>query len=206
MTGMFLYNRLGNSFLKVFVWLLGIIALNETLILYYSSVYFYRNLLYNLFSLLDMSFFFFLFYSINEKKGIRSVIVAVFILLYVATFFELFVDGWMTFHVNSLRLYNVCMILLCCYYFFMLFRKDYYEISTDPLFYLCFGVFVYQSILFVNFTTISYSRYWKLADARKYFKLIQNTANICYYTLICVSLIISFYNQRRVAAQDSYQK
>ena len=204
--GVVLYARLEVHFLKLFTWLLGIDALNETLIWLSSDVYHFRNLLYNVFSFLDMSFFFYLFYSINDKGNARKIIVGVFACLYVFSLVELFMKGWMVFHVNSLRCYNVSMILLCCYFFYLLFGKDYFEISTDPIFYLLFGVFIYQSLLFVNFTTISFSKYWKLANARKYFKMMQNINNVCYYSLICVSFIISYYNRRRALARTSYPK
>lgn len=187
----------------VFKWISGILfftVLNE---LWLVPVFQQRHsaLYYNLFSVLDMIMWSVIFYLIHTQRTYRIIIIAAGLFYMAYSMAELFfIRGWHDLHTDSLRVYSICVITFSLLYYYSKYRKVYYNFIADPYFWLCSAVFLFHSIMFVNFTTQSRPDYWKQENAELYFYILLNTANSFYYGLIIFSILICYFKRSKVQA------
>ena len=182
------------TLLRLVIVILGITVLTETLSLKIPNNE--VNNLYNIFSFFDMGIWFLVYYRIHKKeKAISWILLAeVFVLIF--SLVESYYD-WGHFHTWSLRLYNIVIIFFSVLYLYRLLFKEYYEISKDPVFFICVACILYHSLSFIKFTTISEFVFFKDRNAANVFFTLDAIANILYYLFLCVAFIVSFYCQRK---------
>jgi hypothetical protein len=183
-------------YFKLVIALLFITILNELIIAPYITKKFTlydRNIAYNIFSLIDMTVFFYIFFKIHIGS-IRKYILGAIVLVYIYSFVELFfLKGWRYFHTDSFSVYEIVIILLSLLYLYKLLKKEYYIAVIDPIFWLCSACLIYHSILIINFTTKADENYWRLKNALSVYILLQYIANISYYLILCCMFISGIY-------------
>ena len=182
--------------------LLVLTAVNEVWIVPYvkANHLFNRNILYNLFSLVDMGCWFVILYVLT---GHRSLVAGLILLGALSafgwSFVELYATGMKHLHLNSLRYYEVLIILFSLYYLYQLLGKEYHPILSDHDFWISSACIVYHSLLFLGFTTLSETNFWKLSNADEVFRILRNITNVFYYLLLCFACLAAYYkyNQRK---------
>ena len=156
-----------------------------------------RNVVYNIFSLIDMSIWFLFFIRIFLAKRSKFFIAFIWIACLGFSLIELFyLKSWASFHTDSLRFFNLVAILLSIIYLFQLLKKEYHLIFSDPVFWLCAAGICFNSIFFVNLSTFAEAKYWKGLEPGRVFYILQCTAMGIYYLFICFAFITSYYNYK----------
>jgi hypothetical protein len=200
MIGLAAWNAVRPAF-RMLIILLAVTVLNEALVVPYLETKHqgYINLAYNLFSLLDMVTWFFLFYHIMSAGLMRKLTIVVAIFLLSASVTEIFlIKGWTVFHTESMRFYNLSIVLLSLAYFYNIISRRYYIMHTDPFFWICAACLIYHTLLFLNFTTLSEYNYWKMKYSDDVYYLLQNIANTCYYMLLICAFGYGIYHRHRI--------
>lgn len=152
------------------------------------------NKVYNVFSLVEMAVWFFIFFKILPRKNFRVGIAIAAILCFTYAFVEvMYMRSWLVFRTDSLRIYNLSIILFSTLYFFEINKKEYHNIFTDPLFWICTACFLFHLLFFFNNTIWGQFFYWKLTNAKAVYITLQSTANIIYYSLLCKGLLVCYY-------------
>lgn len=172
---------------RILVALLGLTVINEAVVIPYLSheKRGYVNLAYNIFSIIDMTVWFLLLYRIFQSAQTRKIITVTAVLIAIITVLEItWLKGWKDFHTDSMRLYNISVVLICLHYFYLLLIQRYHRFFVNPLFWISTAAFIYHTILFLNFTTLSDHNYWKMKYAAEVYYLLQNIGNTCYYLLL----------------------
>jgi len=198
-TGVLTWKVIGPRRLRWVTVILGVTALNESLLVPLAEKYHLgnQNVLYNAFSLVDMCVWLYLFYLAPGSRLYRWLVLAASDILVVYSLYELCVQtGWKRMHVNSFRVYELAVILCAVYYIRGLLQKDYHNLTTDFFFWCCAACIVYHGLLFLNFTTMAEHNYWKLKNAVDIFFILQDVAGICYYLLLCTGFLMFFLKSR----------
>ena len=206
--GLIAYKKIRPAFLKAIVFLLAITVLNESLIIPYliSFKKGSNNFCYNVFSFIDMATWFYVFYKINTKASIRYFIIAGAIVSLSYSFIELiFLKDWQHLHTDSFRIYELIIIFLAIYYFYQVMLKQYHNIFSDSIFWICAGCFLFHLIFFINLTTLNNGQYWNLKSSAFILKLLQNIANLCYYCCITIAFILCYYSKYLETKRKSRQ-
>ena len=206
--GLIAYKTIRPAFLKPIVFLLAITVLNECMIIpYFISLKKHAtNICYNVFALIDMAIWFYVFYKINTKPSIRYFIIAGAIISFLYSFIELlFLKDWQHLHTDSMRLYGLIIIFLSACYFYQVMLKPYHNIFNDSIFWICAGCFLFHLILFINLTTLANAKYWNLKSAGFVQHLLQNIAIFCYYCCITIGFILCYYSNYLETKQKSRQ-
>ena len=175
-------------------------VVNEVVVVPYvkANKLFNRNIAYNVFSIIDMTGWFYVFFKIHalDKKR-RSWISWGAFLCFVYSGIELSMSGgWKNLHPNSFRIYNVVIILSCMSYFNLMMKREYHNFLNDQVFWVCSACFLFHLIFFINITTLAENSYWKVKDADQIFNILNNVANSCYYLLLCTAFLICSYKRR----------
>lgn len=156
-----------------------------------------RNIPYNIFSLLDMTIWFLIFYSINKNRKGKLFTVILAVLSFIFSGIELFgYKSWLLLHTDSFRFYSLAIICLSVNYLYKVIKDNkYYNTFADHAFFLCAASLIYQSMLFIIFSTLSENSFWQFREAEYVYNLLQVITNILYYTLICASFITASINR-----------
>ncbi|MDR0792630.1 MAG: hypothetical protein LBE82_04940 [Chitinophagaceae bacterium] len=159
-----------------------------------KAILYGNNIALNIFSLIDMAVFFYIFFRVFTGSAIRKYIAGAAVLVYIYTFTELFfLRSWRELHTDSMRVYEMVIIIFSILYLYKLLKKEYYIVVIDPVFWLCSACLIYHSILIINFTTIADKNYWNFKDAVFVSHLLLNIANTVYYLLLCSMFISGIY-------------
>lgn len=161
---------------------------------------FNRNIVYSLFSLVDMGcWFFILYFLVRSESWVTGLLLLGALSAFGWSFIELYSEGLEYLHINSFRYYQVIVILFCLYYLYLLLQKEYHPIIRDPDFWICSACIMYQSLLFLGFTTLKEINFWKLKNADEVFRILRNITNVFYYLLLCFACLAAYYkyNQRK---------
>lgn len=186
-------------YFKLILALLLLTFLNEVFIAPFLNSKFsiHWNVAYNVFSLIDMSVWLFIFYTINTAYKIRKFIVPVAAAIFIYTFVELFfLKGWDVLHSDSFRLYEIFIIILAIIYLYKILKQEYYVIAFDPFFWMCAACLLYHSILILTFTIRKNAAYWHFKNAADVFFFLQILADTSYYLLLCCMFISGIYYSR----------
>ena len=188
---------------KVFRWICFIFlitSINEGIIipLLKRKEVLYNIQFYNAFSLVDMTVWFGIFYILHHKRRYKIFAIAAFGFCMAHSLLELFyLKGWSSFHTDSFRVYDICIIALALFYFYETLRVPYHDINRDPYFWIAAACFLYHALLFVTFTTQAQPDYWSLPNASKFFYILQFTGNTFYYVLLSLSFLICYSTYSR---------
>lgn len=186
-------------YIKAIILLLLLTVINEVIFIPYikSHHLFNRNIAYNIFSIIDMATWFYVFYEILQQAKVRKWIIAAAIGAFAWTAIELFNKGWHNIHPDSFRFYEVCLILFSLYYFYLILKKEYHPVFGDPNFWLCSACIFYHSTLFLTFTTLAENNYWELKNAMEVFTTLHSITNVVYYLMLCGAFIACYFNYRQ---------
>lgn len=187
------------KFLRWLPILLLITVTNELVIVPYikATHLFNRNIVYNVYSFFDMGIWLYLFHKIFNQPKVSRVIAISSVLIFGWTFIELYQMGWHVLHADSLRFYEVVVIILGIYYLYTLMKKEYHSFFSDQNFWLCSAVIIYHSILFLTVTTLMESNYWGVREAHLVFGIFRDINNILYYSLICAAFLSIYYRHNK---------
>ena len=200
--GLGMWKFLEPPVLKLIVVLLGITVLNESVLIPYliQTQRLSTNAVYNVFSMIDISVWLFVFIKLNPEKKMKVGLLVTAIILTVYSLLEIFlIRGFYRFHADSFKLYCLVMVLLALYFLLRLLSARYYVALKDPLFYICIAVIIYQSMMFLNMTTVGQNKLptdGLIKFALQLFAILQDIGNISYYLLLCIAFLICFFNQR----------
>ncbi len=209
LVGLLTWKSIKPTYLRAIVLMLGITALNEDVVVPYLKVkrIFDINAAYNIYSLVDMFCWFYVFYMILKEDVFKNYVRLAAIICMAYSLIELcLLKNWRNFHTDSLRLYYIFCILFVLRYFYLIQQKEYHLLYTDPLFFVATGVILYCSITFINFTTVAEHNYWNVKNARQVFHILQDVANSLYYPCLSTSFLVCYfsrYRKRQVYYPDS---
>ena len=155
----------------------------------------YTMLVYNIFSFIEMSCWFYFFYQLYTTPVRRKIILFLGICYLAFAFVELFTyHNWRyTFHTDSYRLYSLCIIFLSVLYLWdLILRKEFHPLNKDGVFWLCAGALIFQSVFFVHLTVLNIPSFHKDMASIRAFNQLLDIANVLYYSLICVAYYTSW--------------
>ncbi len=200
LSGLIVYKTIRPDFLKIIVALLLITVINECLIVPYIKMtgIINRNYAYNIFSLIDISIWFFTFYKIETSSAIKKIIVGAAITCLTYTLLELnFLKSWEQLHPDSFRVYNIMIVAMATRYFYRIMLKEYHNILLDSFFWVSTGCFLFHFIFFVNITMLAEDRFWDEKTSRLIFNFLHNIANILYYNCLSIAFYVCYLNYNR---------
>jgi len=178
------------AFLRLVIFILGITAITEYVVLQLPRTNTINNI-YTTFSYFDISIWLYVFYRIHQKEKMIRWIVALEVIVILLSFAESYYY-WGFFHTGALRLYDIVIISLSVLYLYRLLAPDYYDLSKDPLFFVCVAC-----LSFIKFTTLSERVFFQEKIANNVFHILDAIANILYYPLLCAAFIVSYYYQQK---------
>lgn len=199
LTGIILFHHIKPVFLRAIVVLLLITCINELILVRHfagSKEASFANFYYNVFSLIDMTTWYFIFYHFFNTLKWKNVVVSGGIAIGVLSLIDLTINGWDELHSRSLILYGFFISLLSIRYLYEIFIREVHDIFSDPFFWLSAACLLYQCLLIMNFTTIYLKEYWKIDNTEAIFNILMTAANVIYYLLISVSFVICYYKQK----------
>ena len=207
--GLITFKYIKPNRLKVLVLLLVISVLTEGCVLVFATNGLVsRNLLYNIFSILDIMTWSFAFYSVfvNRSKKVLVLILGIVVLIY--TLFELTIlESLYVFHTDSMKAYNLMIIFSSMIYLYDSLTVEYHNIFRDPFFFIVTGCLLYHSLFFITFTLQAEPQLWaeiermitykdeQAVKVDQNFFILINIANLFYYSLLCWSFFLFYYNQ-----------
>ncbi len=200
LSGLIFYKTIRPDFLKIIAVLLIITVINECLIVPYIKMtgIINRNYAYNIFSLVDISIWFFTFYKIENNKTFKKVIVGAALICLAYTLLELTVlKSWELLHPDSFRVYNIIMVVMATRYFYIIMLKEYHNILLDSIFWISTGCFLFHFIFFVNITMLAEDKFWDEKTSRLIFNFLHNIANILYYNCLSIAFYVCYLNYNR---------
>jgi hypothetical protein len=193
---LFKYCKYSGFTLVTFI--LTLTALNEALIIPLAIKYnlFERNIDYNIFSLVDMTVWFIFFLGMFQKNTEKKFVIIIAIANLSYSLVEiLFIHSWRDFHSDSVRVYDISIIVFSSYYLFLILKKEYHNLWKDSLFWICVACILYHSTVFINFTSLVESEsYWNSKQAYIVYNILQNIANAFYYLLLCGAFFVNYIN------------
>lgn len=198
-TGLITYRVIRPVYFNVITVLLFLTVVTEIIIVPYVKVndIFNRNIIYNVFSFVDMLSWYYVFFIILKGYNIRKWVPILAVVSFSWTAIELSKpNSWNYIHPDSFRFYECSIIFLSLTYFYEILKKNFYPVFSDPNFWICSACIIYHSLLFLTFTTLLENNYWSLKDADTIFLAIHNFTNIFYYTLISFAFISCYYKNK----------
>ena len=201
-TGLFSLSKNRPVILYPILGLTLLALINENIIIAHSQQWWgiSRNLCYNIFSLVEISAWSFIFYIIFSKyPNLKRFVIISWAFIIIYSLIELFfLYSFNEFHIRSYMFFCIFSLACACIYIVLVTIKDYHQLSTDPTFWLCAAAISFNSVFFINLLTIADSRYWKLSHATEIFDVLQSSALIIYYIFICTAFITSCYSYRKL--------
>ena len=209
LTGLATIKVVKPSFLLWLIVLLGITLLAEGLVnLAHNKIIFIGsvNLVYNIYSVINIIVLFYIYYNILQNTKLAKWVLPICIFVVGSSIIELCVVGnCQTICTVSLRIFSIVIILLSLCYLFISLALPYHNIFRDPYFYICAACILYHGLFFVNLTTMAEKNYWANAGTLKTFHILQDTASFLYYSLLCCTFLICYYNHRQRKRTISYR-
>jgi hypothetical protein len=136
---------------------------------------------------------FYLYFSIKKYKTIARVFLFGF--PFFVLFNMIFIQGFLVFNNNILKIGSVCMIMFCCLYFFNLLKmeKIVNPISL-PFFWITSGLFIFNlgEFVYIALSTILFSDW---VTFRSLVKMINNNLIYVLYGSIIIGLILAKWDQ-----------
>jgi len=191
-------NRLRASFLIYIVPMLAITVICEGIGTYYKFVLREQNgWIYNIVTLVQVSFWLFLFRQLIEGQLVKRVsvtLIAAFLLFSIVNL--VVIQGPYAFNNYTLIAGSAIIIFQSCLYLFQYQAsgKD-VVVLKDPTFYLASGPLFFFAGTFVYFSLYHYSPALLSASNSRLFGMILINLNIIYYVFISIGLL--FTNKTR---------
>ncbi len=116
-----------------------------------------NQFLFNFFSVIGFTFYFFILHEGITNKVVKKIILTVMI-LYVpyALYSIFFVNGMFIFHSISFGIGAVLILIFCVYYLKWQFFATPFEVNImrDPLVFICLGLLIFHAVTFTYFSGI----------------------------------------------------
>lgn len=188
--GLFSIKKIRPVIFAVLPLLLLVTSLNETWI----TVLQHRKqamLFYNIFSLLELTAWCFVFYHTNKVFN-KWLHVSAWFLLLLFSIIEIATQKG--FHSTTYRVFSVYVIINCLIYFFSLVntRKE-HSIWKDGVFWLFTGALIFHVVFFFYLTALEYPEFRNAKEAMQAFRLIFDIINIVYYVMLARGFICLAY-------------
>jgi hypothetical protein len=169
------YRRLDPSYLRYFLWFLLFTALLET-VGYYLARHKIQNLwLYNLSTLVEVTFLSFIYSKAIEMPAVRKVIhwfLGFYVVLFLvnATFFQ----GWHEFHTFTYVAGGLALLTWVGIYFIQLVQTPQFaDLTRQPLFWISTGLLFHYTGKTPYLGMLNYLIENHLDVAKKYYVLVQ---------------------------------
>ncbi len=156
-----------------------------------------KNLIYNLYSLIDIGVWFYVVFTILKNQIPRYIAVFLTLIVYTSSFIELFFyDNINQFHTTSFCLYELILILISIYYLYFNLKIDYYSFSDNIHFWIIAACIIYHSISFLKFTFMGlYSSSKNIQSAAFGFYLLGLLSNLLFCIFICIAFMNDYFNK-----------
>lgn len=152
------YSRFNKiTYLKLFAPFLLLTLLVEITGNIIRSKYGNNQILFNFFSVLGFSFYFYILYRGITNRIAKKIILGILITYPLfALYVIFFVQGIFVFHTFSFGIGALLIVIICIYYFRWQFFETPIEvdIKRDPLVFICLGLILFHSITFTYFSGI----------------------------------------------------
>lgn len=157
-----------------------------------------NNVGYNLFSLVDITCWFVLYYNIfSDQRILRKAVLYSGILVLSYTLAELFfLQSIYVFHSRSVMCFNICMIFFSGLYIFEAVRQETRRLTSDAAYWLSAAVLCFNGIFFINLAGLYNANYWSNPSAVHAFALLQFLAIVIYYLFICIAFLTNYSRSR----------
>ena len=202
-TGLKCWRKMSLKYLRVIVLIMALTCLNESIVIQKIDEV-NTDFAYNIFSIIDMIVWSFVFYKIYIGKQMKMFL---FIPLSLSILYSiidiLFLTGIRKLHLNSLMSYDMSIVLLAGNFLYSLLREEFYQPVNDPLFWISAACIGYHSLLFSNFVTLWLpQQYWDQSLANNTFDIVNLSAAIFYYLLLSIAFVTcTNYKFRRISFQ-----
>ncbi len=205
LTGVFCLRQKGPVILYLIL-LISILAfINENILVVNARKWWNLggNIFYNVFSLIEICTWFFIYFKIFNRYPATKLIVVVSWLAVVAySLTELFIiHSPREFHAASYLSFSAVSFVLSIVYFVKADKKEYYDPAQDSTFWICSAAICFNCIFFINLFTMMDQAYWSQKAARQIFHVLQSIAIIIYYLLICIAFIVFYYRLRKTTTR-----
>jgi len=206
--GVLTWRKIKPRYLVLIIFIVFLTIINENFITPWLDVLknkkYTKDFAYNFFSIIDMIVWLKIFYRISEEgKERRMLFIALaFTFLYSITDIFFF-TGISKFHINSIMVYDMSILLLAGNFLYHSLKKEYYQPINDSLFWISAACIGYHSLLFLNFVTLWLpAEYWNQPQANDVWNVVSLSGNIFYYLLLSIAFIsCTNYKFRRVSFQ-----
>ena len=151
-------------------------------------------IVYYAYSLIEMLCWFTFFYRIFPSPIRRKIIIFLGISYLAFAVWELGTyHTWLhQFHTDAYRLYIVYIIGLAVLYLWdVMQHKDFHPLQKDPVFWLCSGILLFQSVFFVDLTVLNIPSFREDGSSVIIWNTLLYVSEIFYYSLLCVAFYIS---------------
>ncbi|MDB5229661.1 MAG: hypothetical protein JWN76_466 [Chitinophagaceae bacterium] len=160
----------------------------------------FRFLIYNIFSLIEISawmMFYFNVFKASQRLKLFVIILGITSILFSLTELSIY-STWFRFHVDSYRFYSLSMIFLSVAFLWKLMNLDeIYSIWTDPVFWFAAAAIIFHSVFFIHLTVINIKAFANDPGSISVFNTLLDIANVFYYLLLCIGLYLSLRNYWR---------
>lgn len=169
------YGKLDPPYLNYFLWFLLFTALLETAGFYMARRGMINHWLYNLFTLVEVSFLSFIYYNaihyVVVKKAIR-LFSYVYLVLFIIN--ALFIQEWNTFNTYTFVVGGLGVLTWIGIYFIQLMQHPRFpELNKQPLFWISTGLLFYYTGKTPFYGMVNYLIDNHLEVAKRYFVIVQ---------------------------------
>jgi hypothetical protein len=146
---------------------------------------------YNIFTILEFCFYFFLF-SVNFKKNKyrKAAFLSIPLYLVIAFVSIFFIQGTDHFHTISYRIASVLLIVFCYLFFRQLLEAETEtNVLRNPMFWIATGLLFFYAGFFFYFCAYDYVAYAKIPLNLQLWKIISRSLNILLYSFFLISIL-----------------
>lgn len=194
--GLYLYKYLQPTAIRYLVWLMVYTCINEWIVkkIFFPAHNFTTiDLFYNLFSFAECGLYYLFIINIPIFKKITLVVKLLFITTIAAYLADIiFNTGIYSLHINSIKLFNICVIGSCIHYFIHILKAEYHPLSTDVLFFIFLSFFVYHSFLFFRFNIIESFSFFSTEIGKKIYQICMFIGDSVMYLGFSYSCYLSY--------------
>jgi len=156
-----------------------------------------NNLIYNISTVIEFVFFYFLFYKGIKKQIFKKFIIGLAGLYILCSLINIaFVQGLYDFNSYTMLLGTVIIILFVFFYFYDAFdNSEPINLTREPMFWISIGIFIFYLGDFTFNLMYPYLQRNNLHREQHLFHIINNNLIVFEYICFCVALIICSRNR-----------
>lgn len=200
LTGLIFYNKIRPVAYRLIVPILLLTVLNEGLAHFktYEQWKLPKGLFYNIFFIIQIIVFSFIYYATYIEQRYKSIIVGIGFVSLITGIIFLVIHGVYGFNPYFLDAIAAGLILIasCLYYYNIQRKEKVYHLKNDPLFWFSTALIIgnFFLLLFVNAVFIESFR--SDPSSREVFATLNTIGNVLYYSFIIMSILCSSLSPR----------